>query len=337
MKTKTFLVALLGAVVTAFCACEVNDPDSGGGGNGGSGDGGGSSTPSYVVNGRLPGVFTVGQGKKVSFSMGNLLYLASEDKWAFAPKQYQKVGGTYEGNIFHNGVKSDNNYASKTYDGWIDAFLFGAGNEPWLRNQDIYSHTDFIEWGSHPISNGGNKANQWRTLTEDEWTYLFTMRKDADKKFGFCEIQNALMLIYDEYTSIYAIMLIPDSWTRPSGIAFTPLGKDSNWGWFPNNGEGFWYRSTNARPEVNVYTVSEFEKLSKSGVVFLPGNGQLSGGGKYAERSDAGYYWSASRKKGFGTDAPYADCVMFDLLNIWPYMSMAVNDLASVRLVQDVK
>ena len=53
--------------------------------------------------------FTVGQGRRVVFSQGNLQYQASTKSWRFAAQQYSVIG-------------QDNRNISSTNSGWIDLF-----------------------------------------------------------------------------------------------------------------------------------------------------------------------------------------------------------------------
>jgi hypothetical protein len=124
------------------------------------------------TEGGLPMRFTVSEGSTVFFSQGNLRYQASTSEWAFAPSQTSRVG---EGN---SSIAFD-------YSGWIDLFGWGTSgyNEimPYTSNMN-YTQYALVEniagtnydWGVYnKISNGGNQPGLWRTLTADEWLYLF--------------------------------------------------------------------------------------------------------------------------------------------------------------------
>lgn len=51
------------------------------------------------------------------------------------------------------------------------------------------------DWAYHnAISNGGNKAHLWRTLTRDEWNYLFYQRKEALSKLFAGVMEAAVQL-----------------------------------------------------------------------------------------------------------------------------------------------
>ena len=114
-----------------------------------------------IPEGALSGKFTINAGGgKVNFSMGNLQYQASTDTWRFAPNQYDMIG-------------SDNANISDSYTGWIDLFGWGTGNNPTNSSTNSGDYSTFTDWGVNTISNGGNIADLWHTLTKDEWVYLF--------------------------------------------------------------------------------------------------------------------------------------------------------------------
>ena len=119
-------------------------------------------------NGKLPGAFSVSSTKLVWFSQGNLQYQANSTGateapytgvWRFAEHQYDMIG-------------SGNANISESYTGWIDLLGWGTGNNPTNSSTNSNDYSTFTDWGINAISNGGNTANQWRTLTKDEWAYL---------------------------------------------------------------------------------------------------------------------------------------------------------------------
>lgn len=67
-----------------------------------------------------------------------------------------------------------NKNISLTYESWIDLFGWGTGNNPTQSSANIGDYSDFADWGLvNAIRNGGNETGLWRTLTKDEWAYLF--------------------------------------------------------------------------------------------------------------------------------------------------------------------
>ncbi len=136
--------------------------------------------------------FSVAANRPVRFSQGNLQYRASTGTWRFAPNQWEMRG-------------EENNQRGEDYSGWIDLFCWGAtgynGRLPYVvptssegfRQGDI-ANTDY-DWGHYlPIANGGNQANRWRTLTGEEWTYLFRGRPQAERLFGSFQPHRCLYL-----------------------------------------------------------------------------------------------------------------------------------------------
>ena len=51
-----------------------------------------SKTKMQLPEGALPGLFSVGEGKQVYFSKGNLQYRATTRTWRFAEHQYDIIG-----------------------------------------------------------------------------------------------------------------------------------------------------------------------------------------------------------------------------------------------------
>ena len=132
-----------------------------------------------IPDGVLPGSFSVSATQQVHFSQGNLQYQARTNTWRFAEHQYDYVGtqtAAYEGASHGGNVSgSDNRNISSTYSGWIDLFGWGTGDNPTLSSDNYGAYGTFVDWGSNPISNGGNTANRWRTLTQAEWEYLLKL------------------------------------------------------------------------------------------------------------------------------------------------------------------
>ena len=159
-----------------------------------------------IKDGAILAEFSVSDSTKVYFSQGNLQYRASSKTWRFAEHQWDFVGDSINGNVYENGVKSDNAKISSTYDGWID--LFGWGTSGWNSGANAYQpyststvYSDYYpdgsyyndltgsyanaDWGVYnKISNGGNQAGLWRTLTYSEWSYLISGRAQASRLMG---------------------------------------------------------------------------------------------------------------------------------------------------------
>ena len=265
-----------------------------------------------IISGLIFGKFTINSsGQQVYFSQGNLQYRASTNTWQFAANQYEYIG-------------SDNSNISSTYNGWIDLFGWGtsgwdSGNtyyHPWDSNDysdavlygpagyyDLTGSYANADWGVYnPISNGGNQTNQWRTLTSNEWDYVFNKRTSPSGiRYAKAKVNN-----------VNGVILLPNAWSSSTyNLNYT-------------NTAGASFSS-------NTLTASQWSTLEQAGAVFLPAAGARRGS---SVSSTGSYllYWSASNAG--NTDA-YG-------LNISDSSLNATNmnfrsDGRSVRLVRDVQ
>ena len=214
------------------------------------------------------GPFSVSATTKVMFSPGNLQYQASTKTWRFAEHQWEVIG-------------EDNQNISDSYSGWIDLFGWGTGNNPTLLSTDNNDFSSFTDWGINAISNGGNEANMWRTLTKDEWWYLMHDRPNAAILFGLGSIENEMN----------GIILLPDKWELPTGASFTPSTTQGleDTGTIYSNSEG-----TNFTH--NIYTKEEWSVMEAAGAVFLPAACYRSCDGFLYYCGWYGDYWSSTLK-----------------------------------------
>ena len=151
------------------------------------------------------GVFSVGDGKCVSFSRGNLQYIQSQDKWQFAENQWEYLGA--------NNVK-DGQLADK-----IDLFGWSTDNvaSPWgirLTTNNQLFIGNFVDWGSNVIQ--GGVTNTWRTLNFQEWKYLLKERNNASQLYAFAKVD-----------TINGLIVLPDDWQSIDGISLT-MGDNSS-------------------------------------------------------------------------------------------------------------
>lgn len=271
------------------------------------------------------GVFSVAEGKTVSFAPGNLQFNAvqgshlradgtkAKGTWRFAENQWDYVG-------------YDNKKIAENYDGWIDLFGWGTSGydntandpmaifyQPWSINEksltnipkdstlncDSYEITGECEWvytyftsseenknkyGYGPsigmadeslvgtsayydwgvynaISNGGNQAGSWRSLTKAEWEYLLDTRKNAQFLRSQATVNN-----------VKGYVLLPDNFKKPSDITWSHQTND----WTTNN-----------------YSAEQWSALEALGAVFLPASGRRDGSSVDGVQL-YGYYWSAT-------------------------------------------
>ena len=220
----------------------------------------------------LQGRFSVSGNKMVRFAKGNLQYNIEADAWSLASTQYGIIG-------LPNINLGDNNFK-----GTIDMFGWSTtstnyGVSP--SNADADYTGDFRDWGQL-IGDG------WFTLTKDEWVYLYSRK--GGSLWGSAMVADRKGLI-----------LLPDDWTLPEGIEFTPKYRVDN------------YEIEDL--EKNKYTLAEWKKMEDAGAVFLPAAGRRTGGignlmsgaaqatfvnpatGWYSFMDNAdvyGYYWSST-------------------------------------------
>lgn len=225
----------------------------------------------------LSGLFTINSnGNKVRFSKGNLQYQATTRKWRFAEHQWNCVGDA-------------NSKIGPTNNGWIDLFEYGTGYNPMSAS---YYYRNFWDWGSNAISNGGNTPNLWRTLTINEWKYLLNTRAGASTK-------KAIGII----GGVHGLIILPDSWTLPSGCSFNSVFTPGLDDWTHN-----------------IYTIAQWAMMEAAGAVFMPAAGRRFGT-SVDDVGDYGYYWSSTS---------YND---YDASSVWFCVSYASTHNESSRVV----
>lgn len=241
-------------------------------------------------------VFSVSSTKKVHFSAGNLQYNVRTSEWRFAPNQYDKcyVSNADLGLDFNNLI---NNFAmfigngGLCEEGWND--LFGWGR--WIVGEEV-DKTPADDDNYFPSLNQegdilvGESAigSGWDILSISEWNYLFNERDNADQKYGVATVND-----------VNGVVLLPDTWTAPEGIIFTP-GMASEYG------------KNHYVDKGNVYTVEQWATLESAGAVFLPTTGCRTQQGDITNyvmyQKSTAYYWSS-------TSAGYYDLTKDDEYN----------------------
>ncbi|MBP5501668.1 MAG: Ig domain-containing protein [Bacteroidales bacterium] len=204
------------------------------------------------VNEYVAKAFSVSETKQVYFSSGNLQYYYKNMEWRFAPLQYDCIG-------------SGNKNISDDYDGYIDLFGWGTGNNPTLASNAPADYATFSNWGDK-IKDG----NEWQTLTADEWYYLIHSRENASEKYGVAEV-----------AGVQGLILLPDGWKLPEGLSFK-----SGLTAFDVRGQEY-YKT------INNYSAEEWRKMESAGAVFLPAAGYRLGTSVDVV-GDYGWYWTSS-------------------------------------------
>ena len=205
---------------------------------------------------RRIGVFSVAPDKQVSFSQGNLQYLPAANIWKFADTQYEYLGNA-------------NKYLKPTFRNWVDLFGWSANNTtaPFGVSTSMSAADyagDFVDWGTNTIC--GDAPGTWRTLSVDEWGYLFQGRKNATQLYSKGNIDG-----------LRGMIILPDNWVMPEGLHFTAQ---------PTN--------LTMELDINTYTQAEWQRMEEAGAVFLCPTGRRDGT-KIDYLEYYGGYWSSSK------------------------------------------
>ena len=263
---------------------------------------------SNVPEGAISGLFTINEnGDQVYFSKGNLQYIGSATVpyWKFAENQWDYFGTTTGQNSSDENIDRDlfgwgtsgYNHGAVCYQPWStstnldDYFAYN------IDTYNLYDQTGQADWGYNAISNGDNMENNgWRTLTNNEWTFICYTRVNAALKRG-----------HGYVNGIKGVILIPDEWTLPDGLDF--ISGNSSW--------------------ANVYSAEQWGQMETNGAVFLPASGCRDGeyvGGVGSK----GYYWSSS-----SSNAAYAYNLLILDSTLGTLNSSCRDGGYSVRLVKD--
>ena len=232
--------------------------------------------------------FSVSATKTVTFSPGNLQYHPANDEWRFAPNQTDYIGDA-------------NANISSSYNGWIDLFAWGTGNNPTNASTDYNDYQTFVDWGVNQI--GSYAPNTWRTLTDNEWEYIINERSNASNLIGVAQVNG-----------VNGLILLPDNWTCLSGVTFKS-------GFHEDYGTAYY-------AAYQTFSASDWSKFEASGAVFLPAAGTRYGSDVYSVQYN-GNYWSATEY--YGSGASYLLFISHGAGWNYEYRKYGL----SVRLVQD--
>ena len=206
----------------------------------------------------LRGQFSVAADRKVSFSKGNLQYVASpEAGWRFAAHQYDIEG-------------SDNANIASSYTDYIDLFGYGTSGEsqaPYLASteagdyfaSDLVGANKLYDWGRKNYTTDVDTA--YRVLTAAEWKYLLAERTN------YATLRAQATVAGQE-----GLVILPDDWVKPDDVSFTTT--------ITNYGS-------------NIITSADWLKMENAGAVFLPAAGYRSGT-SVSSVGMTGNYWTST-------------------------------------------
>ncbi len=279
-----------------------------------------------AIPGALVGKFSVSDTKKVYFSKGNLQYTKSTGIWSFMDHQYstvettsQAIGTDYASqdvvSLFGWGTSGWNNGNTyyQPYNTSKISSSYGYGYGP--KNETTYTYDltgtyANADWGLYnAISNGGNTAGTWRTLTKDEWTYLLTTRT-ASTVNGTADARYAKAYLFG---TTHGVIIFPDIYTHPAGVtAPTGINATNSTSW---NG--------------NQYNATDWAKMEAAGCVFLPAAGRRDGTNIFNVNAYVRYWTSTYNSKSLAHNVGIAD----NSMNPADYNQKDFG--FSVRLVRD--
>lgn len=263
--------------------------------------------------GAIDGLYTINEdGGKVFFSKGNLQYNMNLGVWSFMEHQYDRVetlghdvGQNY---ALQNMISlfgwstSGYNHGAHCYQPWSTSSNYYDYHAYGNHEFNLYEQTGQADWGYNAIANGGDTEHLWRTLTTEEWNYLFELR-DTPSGIRFAKAKVG---------EVNGVILLPDDWSG----SFFSLN-------FPN--------VTNVYYENNSISMEQWDLIEQHGAVFLPTAGYRLGA-EILNEGSSGHYWSSSRY-----NESRANCVSIFDSGLYPQAIDFVFNGFSVRLVQEAR
>ena len=226
----------------------------------------------------IGGPFSVSSTKKVVFSKGNLQYKPSTHTWRFAANQYDYIG-------------ADNAYIANDYDGWIDLFGWGTGNNPTNISTTASDYNTFNDWGTFA---DGNIGSGWYTLDTNEWKYLIktdvtTAIPGVDyrvcRSYGLPEALESTSARFTKakVNGVQGVILFPDVYVHPSNVTIECSITH--------------YNEKEAQYREFLVT-SGWDKMELAGAIFLPVSGRRIG--TEVKKPEVGFYWSTDGNGNYG-------------------------------------
>ena len=231
--------------------------------------------------GALEGVFSVSANKKVFFSKGNLYAQKTGDNWTwnFYDEQYK----------YNSIATSSGRRTAADTDTEIDLFTWGYNATTPLDptgKSYVKAHTtdgdklvyykassDSSErgddWGVAYCESNEIAVGTWRTLSKDEWTYLFNTRSNASSLYKpgvtVCGKTNC-------------VVLLPDNWEWDETADEHNVGT----GW-----------QDGGYPETQTGNEVTWQTMQAAGAICLPAAGERDGSDVIFV-GNSGLYWSST-------------------------------------------
>ena len=260
-----------------------------------------------LETGTADDLFSVGADTKVRFSSGNLQATGTTSStpsggwtWSFAPDQWSYIGN----NTANTKIKGSGELDA---DGTVDLFGWSTASTYYGIN-DSDSPADysgaFKDWGK--VANAANLGghNDWRTLTKDEWVYVFNTRNTT----------SGIRYAKAQVNGVNGVILLPDNWSVGTYSLNNPNSDIANY-------------------SGNQISQSEWtDKLEANGAIFLPAAGYRRLKAKVSYVGSDGAYWSATYYNNDSGDYAYDVCFYDSHLNAEDWHSRRSG--RSVRLVR---
>ena len=248
-----------------------------------------AATGAWAQTGMTKGLFSVSANKRVHFSKGNL-QLVGENTFQFAENQWDYFGNN----------QSDNHR---------DLFCWGTGNNPNLTT----GISTFTDWGDNTYLQA-TLGKGWRTLTQDEFEYVFNTRASGSSVFDNADGRYTTATINTGGTGVKGIILFPDGITIAASEVTSP-------------------GTINGKGTVTQCTTAQWAALAEKGCVFLPAGGYFVSGSAYGYGSITDYWSSTAENTSNAYNLAFNFGYSPAVVN--PAGTLGYNYGCSVRLVID--
>jgi len=241
------------------------------------------------------GPFSVSSTQKVNFSQGNLQFTRTSTSDAWSTGTFSFMDNQYD---YIETSNVSGNYANETaigLFGWATSNINEPANTNYLPTNTNTTNASYgsgitsgnVNWATAHANydwgaNTGDLGTGWRTLTKDEWTYLFNTRT-GDKAAtvdGTAGRTYTKATINTDGTAVKGIILFPDGGTFAAS-EFSAVGS-------PNTANAD-YTTT--------CTTAQWNALQTKGCVFLPAAGYRNGT-SVSNVGSNGRYWSSTSHSG---------------------------------------
>ena len=258
------------------------------------------------------GIFTVSSGgQRVYIASGNLRWTGSAFEIA-SPQYYYSTTTNGRANSFGGREMNVFPYWKRTATGSMGDITSGDNSDYVPSGGNAGTLTSSEDWGSCVAQTG---SNAWRTLTNDEWTYLLDDRTTGGSVDGTPEARYTGATINTDVSGVNGLIIFPD------GVDFG--AGEATWGTI--NGGSSWGTKC---------TFAQWMLLESKGCVFLPAAGlvyYLGSSWTTNNEGSGGTYWSSA-----GRDAAYAYQLAFHSADVFPAYYTSRHLGTTVRLVQNL-